>query len=371
MNATCRLLLFFLILWGTYAHAGETVITDLAGREVTVPDKVERILLGEDRFIHALAILERPDPLARVAAMLGQFRELDPVTYAQYQERFPHLAEVTRVGHTSAASFSVEQAIAAQPDIAFLGLIGHGPTVEDRATVARLERAGITVVFVDFRKDPLANTPRSIEVMGKVLGRTQEAEEYLDFYRSEMARVLDVIEARQPRSPTVFIESRVGFAEGCCETMVNGMLGQFVDRLGGRNLAQGLIPGTHGVVSLEFLLSEQPDVYIATAIGTNADGPRTPYIALGAGVDSERAYASLDRAMQRRGIAQLESVRAERAHAIWHTFYDSPFNVVAVQVFAQWLYPGLFPDLDPRATHEEIFARFQPVPLDGTYWISL
>jgi hypothetical protein len=45
--------------------------------------------------------------------------------------------------------------------------------------------------------------------------------------------------------------------------------------------------------------------------------------------------------------------------------------VVAVQAFAKWLYPETFSSLDPHATMAELFERFQPVPLNGTYWVSL
>ena len=56
---------------------------------------------------------------------------------------------------------------------------------------------------------------------------------------------------------------------------------------------------------------------------------------------------------------------------IWHHFYNSPFNVVAVQVFAKWTNPKANARLDPEATLQAIYQRFQPVPLNGTYWISL
>ena len=60
-----------------------------------------------------------------------------------------------------------------------------------------------------------------------------------------------------------------------------------------------------------------------------------------------------------------------QAYAIWHHFYNSPFNVVAVQAMAKWFHPQLFADLDPRATMATLYTRFQPIPLDGTYWTRL
>jgi iron complex transport system substrate-binding protein len=168
----------------------------------------------------------------------------------------------------------------------------------------------------------------------------------------------------------VFIENRVGLGAECCATMANGMMGRFVDFAGGRNIASALIPGSFGTLSLEFLLRTQPDVYIGTAIGNAGDHEVAGRIVLGAGATPQAARASLRQALQRTGIAELNAVRGRRAYAIWHHFYNSPFNVAAVQAIAKWLHPQRFADLDPEATLRSAYARFQPVPLAGTYWIG-
>ncbi len=126
------------------------------------------------------------------------------------------------------------------------------------------------------------------------------------------------------------------------------------------------------MVSLETLLADQPDVYIGTAIGSPSTVDAFPdRIALGPGVSAETAEASLARAAERVGIAQLDAVEAGRMHALWHNFYNTPFHVAAVQAMAKWFHPRRFEALDPRATLEALYSRFQPVPLDGVYWTSL
>ena len=57
--------------------------------------------------------------------------------------------------------------------------------------------------------------------------------------------------------------------------------------------------------------------------------------------------------------------------AIWHHFYNTPMNVVAVQALARWLHPEELSELDPEQTLETFYREFQPVPLDGRYWITL
>ncbi|MCO5121120.1 MAG: ABC transporter substrate-binding protein [Burkholderiaceae bacterium] len=356
------------------AHAQpETLtVTDLAGRTVRVPAKVERILLGEGRLLPALAVFDKDDPTRRLVAMMGEFEKLDPPGYAQWTRRFPRIDEVPRVGRTSSGSFSEEQAIALRPQLAILGLAGgHGPSERDRETLARLEAAGAAVVFIDLRHDPLANTPRSMQLLGEVLGRKAEAEAFVAFWRAQLAVVSDRLAQARPEAPTVFLENRVGLSEGCCDTMV-GLVGRLLDAAGSRNVARDLIPGEFGTLNPEFLIARQPRYYIGTGIGTLATARQTPMrIVLGADATPEAAQASLARAVQRRGIAQLQAVKDGRAYAMWHHFYNSPFNVVAVQVFAKWLHPELFADLDPRATLQTMYERFQPIPLEGTYWTAL
>lgn len=354
------------------AQSSVITVTDLAGRTVHVPAKVERILLGEGRLLPLLAVFDRDDPARHLVAMMGEFEKLDPPGYAQWARRFPQIDKVPRVGKTNSGSFSEEQAIALKPQVAILGLGGgHGPSESDRETLARLEAAGVAVVFIDLRHDPLVNTPRSMTLLGEVLGHQAEAKDFVQFWRAQLAVVTDRLAKARPESPTVFLESRVGLSDGCCETMV-GMVGKLLDAAGSRNVAKELIPGEFGTLNPEFLIARQPRFYIGTGIGSMAGAKQSPLrIVLGADATPEAAQASLARTVQRRGIAQLQAVQQGRAYAIWHHFYNSVFNVVAVQVFAKWLHPELFADLDPRATLQTMYDRFQPIPLEGTYWTAL
>lgn len=346
-------------------------VTDLAGRQVTLPAKVGRIILGEGRMLTTLAILEKQQLPQRVVGMLGDFEQLDPAGYAQYRQRFPALDKVVRLGKTSAATFSAEQAIALKPDLAIFSLSGHGPDVNDHATLKRLQAAGITVLYVDFTRDPLLHTVRSVEVLGQALGRQQEAAEFIAFYQAEMDKVRQRLQ-RTRRQPTVFLESRVGLSRECCETMTHGMIGRLLDAAGGHNIAGKLVPGMHGTVNLEFLLKAQPEVYIGTAIGNPASVARgVPSIALGSGIDAATARASLRKVLTRPGFPQLKAVAGKRAFAIWHHYNYSAQNIIGLQAMAKWLYPQEMADLQPEDTLRRFYQRFQPVALNGTYWTQL
>ncbi|MEC7815805.1 MAG: iron ABC transporter substrate-binding protein [Pseudomonadota bacterium] len=363
-----------LLLTLANAVQADRQVTDLAGRTVVLPDRVNAIVLGESRYLPALAILEGAEVADRLAGLLPDFEQTDPGGYAQYLERFPSLASVPRVGHASADSFSLESVLAMGADLAIFSVEGHGPGAHNRALIDRLERAGVTVVFLDFRQDPLVNTPRSMAVLGDILGREPEARAFNRFYRQQLARVTDVIEGiPRERWPAVFLHSRLGLHDSCCETMVGGMLGPLIEAAGGRNVVAGRVPGVSGVVNLEYLITQPPDRYVATAIGSQRyqrSETRQPYVMLGAGISATEAQASLRRATDRPGLRAIAPVRDGNTFAVWHHFYNTPMNVVAVQALARWLHPTAFADLRPEATLATFFERFQPVPLAGVYWVA-
>ncbi|MDO5290172.1 MAG: iron ABC transporter substrate-binding protein [Pseudomonadota bacterium] len=361
-----------LVLAGLLPLAAQArTVTDLAGRQVELPPKVERVMLGEGRLLPALAILEGQHLTRRLVATMGDYERLDAAGYAQFRQAFPELDQIPRVGREEEGSFSSEQAIARRPQVAFLSMGGgHGPSERSLETLHRLQAAGVAVVFIDFRQDPLNNTAPSIELMGQVLGREREAKAFADYWRAQLAQVQAGL-AGAPPGPTVYLDSRVGLEDGCCATMV-GMLGKLVQAAGGRNVAQGLIPGESGTLNPELLIARQPQLYIGTAIGNMATAESSPLrIVLGADATPEAARASLARALKRRGIASLQAAQPGRAHALWHLFYNSPFNVVALQVLAKWMHPDRFASLDPHATLHTMYQRFMPIPLRGQYWVSL
>ena len=374
-----RVFAIMAVLWaalaGNPATAGErrpVTVVDLAGRQVTVQVPVGKMILGEGRYLPAIAVLDHADPVARIAGMGGDLKSLDPSTYAQFERHFPAIADIPLIGHGAATTFSVEKAIAAKPDVAVFGLSGgHGPTAKQKEILDQLDAANIPVVIVDFRSEPLLNTPKSIALLGRLMGREEQAAAFLHFYTAELARVHDRL-AGVTEKPRVFLESRVGLREECCETIGDAMLGRFVEWAGGVNMGASLIPGVAGLVSIETLLTDQPDIYVATAIGSPLTTAETPdRIVLGAGATTDQARASLSHAMRRTGVAQLDAVREKRVHTLWHHFYNTPMNVAAVQAMAKWLHPELFADLDPEATLKTFFDRYQPFPLDGVYWASL
>lgn len=347
------------------AHARE--VTDLAGRVVTVPDHPQRVLLGEGRFVFAMALLDRQDPVARVVGWQGELKQQDPYSWNQLVQRYPQAASVPLIGKTSEASVSPEKIVSLQPDVAVFSLSGHGPG-RNNPMISALHEAGIPIVFVDFRQHPVRNTVPSMRILGQALDRQAQAEAYISFYEDRLARVRNVVDAvPESRRPRVFVEMLAGVWPACCHTTGNGSFGELLETAGGVNVAAGALPGAIGDVSLEFLLDARPDVYIAT--GSRSE-PGRPGLLAGPGADAKVSADSLATLLARDGIRDLDAVKQRRAFGIWHAFYNSPYNVAAIEAMAKWLYPDQAAALDPQATLDTLYRDFLDVDNTGAYWTA-
>lgn len=349
----------------TTAHAGE-VVTDMAGRKVTLPDHVNRILLGEGRLLYAVALLEGRDPLKRIVGWQGELQALDPQTWVQYRKAFPQIDGIPKIGQSSESTVSAEKALALKPDLAIFSIGGHGPG-RHNALVKEFAAAGVPVLFVDFRQQPLEDTVPSLRLMGRAMQREPQAEAYIKLYEQHLAAVRAAV-ATIPSTerPKVFVHLLAGVWPGCCHTVGKGNIGEFVDAAGGVNIARDLLPGVIGDLNLEHVIAAQPDVYIATGTRGNDNQPR---IHVGALTPAAEARASLDNFLKvSPGINSLKAVKTGNVHGLWHNFYDSPYNIVAVEAMLRWFYPGRFPQIDAQRTFAEIHKQFLAVPLEGTYW---
>ncbi|ADJ65853.1 iron ABC transporter substrate-binding protein [Herbaspirillum seropedicae] len=349
------------------AHASARVVTDLAGRQVELPDHPQRVLLGEGRFVFAMALLDRENPIQRIIGWQGELKAQDPYAWGQLLKRFPQAGQVPLIGKSSEASVSPEKIVSLRPDLAIFGLTGHGPT-RNTPMLRALHEAGIPVIFIDFRDKPLLHTVPSMKLLGQALGREKEAEQYIEFYQSHLEQVRQIVApVPQAERPRVFVEMLAGVWPACCHTTGNGSYGDMVQAAGGVNIVAGLVPGALGDVSMEYLLSHQPDIYIAT--GSRSE-PGRDGLLIGPGATAALSASSLSALLARPGIRELEAVKSQRAFGIWHAFYNSPYNVLAVEALAKWFYPQRAAALHPEATQAELYRRFLSVDGQGTYWTA-
>lgn len=359
------------------AHSATNVekqqITDILGRNVEVPKKVERVLMGGQRMLYTTAILNKENPLQGIVAWPDDLQQNDPGTYKKYQQRFSEIGDIKQTGEVYDGSMSVEQALESRPDV-FIVSANSFDAAQDAGIVDGLNKAGIPTVAVDYFTDPVKNTAPSVRLLGKVLGHEKEAEKYARFYESKVDMVHDRLEKAKATPTPTFLWRAPGYFD-CCSTFAKSNLAQLVTAAGGKNLGDDMIEGKQGQVSPEALAGKDPDVIIATGAdwtGAKQQPKKTGFIPLGYDESADQAARDFQRVVNGQPVLkEMRAVKDKRAYAAWHHFYDSPYNYLAIEWFAKAMHPDLFADIDPQADMKELHEKFLPVEASGTFWTGL
>jgi len=361
-----------LALFSADAMAGETVtITDITGREVEVSVPVERVILGEGRQIYFVAALDTDAPFKRVVGWRDDFRKADLDGYNEYLETFPQMEEIPTFGGMKDGTFNLEQAIELRPDVIIMNTEAKSATQES-GYIEKLAKVGIPLVYIDFREKPIAHTDQSMRIIGKLFGKEARAEEFVEFRQQQMAKVTDVLDKIDDlEKPLVFIERAGGYSDDCCMSFGNENFGKMVEMAGGINMAKDIIPGTFGTVNPEQIIASDPDQIVITGANWENYVPSGNWVGLGAGADNAESERKLHVLMQRPAFTGVKAVKDGNVHGIWHQFYNSPYQFVAVQQLAKWLHPELFKDLDPSRTFADLHEKFLPVEYRPGYFASL
>lgn len=346
-----------------HLHAQPITVTDVVGREITIPAPAKRVILGEGRQLVTLSLLV-PDPVDIVAGWTGDFARSGGLLYDEYRKRFPAIDNIPVIGASGKETVSTEQIISLKPDLAIFGAGSHGPDARSGDIIRQLEAAGIPIVFIDFRLHPFKNTVPSMQLLGKVLGREQQANDFARFYNRRINYISQII-SRNPdiKRPKVYMEMIRGEQVG---TPGKGNLGEFIEFVGGYNIGS-ILPGEVGTLNMEHVISEQPDVYIITGLAK----PGEAGLVIGHSILTQQTQESLSKLAARPVVAPLNAVKQKHVYAMWHLFYDSPLNIAALEAIAAWTHPELFGNLNPHGVLREINERFLAVPFKGVFFAPL
>ena len=348
-------------------------VTDISGRQVNIdPDQINSIVLGEGRLTYSLSVLDKTNPLAKVVGWKDDLIKYDPDAYRKYLAKFPEIKDIANLGSPYSGDYSLEKIITLGTDLFILNL-GNLLRAQESGLLTKLEKAGIKVIFVDFRQRPTQNTIPSILLLGKVLGKERAANEFVDYYLSQMRKISSVVDKKTPADrPLVFIEKAAGFnPDKCCSTFGAANLGRLVDEAGGINWGSGKIPGFSGKVNPEVIFTDDPDFIIGTGANWSEAKPNTTAVLFGYEAKQDDAQKRLKALADRKGWSELTAVKNKDFYSIYHQFYNSPYHFIALQTFAKWFYPEDFKDLNPEANFKELHDKFLPIEFSGVFWQKL
>lgn len=349
------------------------VVTDVMGREVEIPQKVERVLMGGQRLLYTTALLNKDNPIDKIVAWPADLKENDNSTFERYAEKFPQITEIATTGEVYNNTLSLEQALEARPDV-FVMSVGVFDAAKDAGIIDGLEKAGIPTVTVDYFVDPVKNTVPSVRLMGQVLGREKEAASFIDYYEQKVGMVTERLEKAQAERTPTFLWRAPGYFD-CCSTFAQSNLAQLVELAGGENLGDSMINAKQGSVSAEAVAGKNPQVILAT--GADWAQGKTPvkpgsYVPLGYSEPPGKAAADLRAVVDKQpAVRETDAVKNNRTFATWHHFYDSPYNFLAVEMFAKAMHPELFADVDIEKEVRDFHEQFLPIEASGTFWTGL
>jgi iron complex transport system substrate-binding protein len=223
------------------------LVTDSAGRQVEVPERIERVFPAGPPAMVFLYVLA-PETL------LGWTREFrgDEAAYvAEPYRDLPVLGRITGRGGDA----NLEVVLAAKPDLIFdFGSVA--PTYVSLADRVQVQ-TGIPYVLIDGR---FANTAPALRLMGEILDVEERAERLAAYTEATFADI-DALLAKIPQEdrPQVYLARG---PEGL-ETGVRGSINtEIIERVGAVNVADA--PGQRGIVnvSVEQVLLWNPEVVV-------------------------------------------------------------------------------------------------------------
>ncbi|MCG8709451.1 ABC transporter substrate-binding protein [Brenneria sp. 4F2] len=336
-------------------------ITDIDGQQMKIKQEPRRIVLQDGRDIMTLALLDRENPFQRLVAWNNQPRKSDKATWALMTEKWPQADAILDMGLGDMGEIELESVLSKQPDLVIAQLRAK-PALTGSGVVNKLKALNIPVMFIDYEVNPVQNTAASIDLLGKVLNKEDNAKAYTDFYRRQLADILKQTTVL-PVKASVFVEAWAGRSDACCFSHAHNGWGGLIEAIGAHNIGSDLLPGANGYISLEKIISMKPDAYIMTGAkrGSHNGSGVTP-LAFGLGADEKSIDAQAIVLLNRTGVSQIPAVQQKRAYGIYHQFYNNPFNIIGMQYLAKAIYPQQFPNLNPDESYRHIVHNFTALP---------
>ena len=297
-------------------------IVDMAGREVTLPRHVGRVV----SIVPMLTIIVH---LVGGQDLLVGVDQISP-TSEFLAKLNPEIRNLTVVGVPW--SVNEEVILSLQPDVVL--------TLDTpREVVDRFEELGLNVVCIPMASMGCGDFPKAIRLIGEVLGREGQAEELASYYETRLNEILNVT-SKIPRDERVRVY--VAMQDGL-KTHRAYLTMSIVEAAGGLNVAENLTgyAGAGGPpiasVSMETLLTWNPQVILAF-------DPQVKETIM-----SDPRWMTIDAVRNGRIYVIPRGLRS------W--ILPEPESILGVMWLAEKLYPDKF-HFDIEAEVERFYQRF-------------
>jgi iron complex transport system substrate-binding protein len=338
-------LLLVLFLMGPLQSMGADyplTITDSAGREIALPMPVERIIVLNSDAAEAVVMLGAADKVVGVS---------DTVQKKGYY--FPTLKGKQSVGKWNTPDYEMIGEIAkGSEDAVVPDIIVIGYTYPDKPygifSVAKslAPFGNITAVGLDFFKPE--NMTREVQLLGQILGKEAEAQDYIDWYNSRSSQVEQAVEGKN--KPKVFVEWST---TGDLSTLGPGSgFDQVLKMANGFNVAKNL-KDAYPKVGWEWVVTQSPEVIIKRQ--TQPSDQKEMGWKGGISQDTTRLKALRNEILGRAGTSALPAAKSDRIYVVDWDVMNGLDQVVGLTYLAEMLHPEA--DLNPEEVHGEYLQR--------------
>lgn len=340
-------------LAATFFSAGparaDRLVTDQIGREVRIPDTVERVVALQHQSLNILVQLHAGD---EVTGVLSSWKKNLGPEFARF---VPGIEELPTPGDLTSAN--VEELLRLKPDVVFIA--NYAP----KSMIESLERAGLPAVAVSLRRDAAGEKAKLNPTMA------DEDAAYADGLRDGIRLIADVVERKsegealierafasrklvEERLADIPTEKRVRayMANPNLTTYGSGKYtGVMMERSGALNVAAATIKG-YKQVSIEEVIGWNPAVIFVQA----------RYPSLVGEILADPQWANIDAVKSKRVYLMPEYAKA------WG--YPQPEALALGELWmAKKLYPERFADIDVDALARDYYRTFyRAEPMEST-----
>ncbi|EIC86738.1 periplasmic binding protein [Serratia sp. M24T3] len=326
--------------WCSFSALASRQVTDQLGRQVTIPDQVDRVVVLQHQTLNLLVQLDASSKIVGVLAnwkqQLGDgYARLDPALL-----KTPALGDLTHV--------DLESLVALHPQVVFV--TNYAP----KEMIEQISKAGIAVVAISLRQDkpgeeakmnPVMDNEEQaynqglkngIRLIGEVVNRQHQADELIKYTFAQRKMVSDRLQSISPRQRV-----RVYMANPDLTTYGSGKYtGLMMNHAGAFNVAESTVKGFKQV-SLEQVIAWDPQVIFVQ--------DRYPKVV--GEIERDPKWQVIDAVKNHRVYLMPEYAKA------WG--YPMPEALAIGELWmAKKLYPQKFSDIDMQKQANAYYQKF-------------
>ncbi|NTV27592.1 MAG: ABC transporter substrate-binding protein [Methanothrix sp.] len=341
LSVPAILSLALLVFLGSLVASGvdyPLTITDSAGRDVTFPQPVERVIVLSSDAAEAVVMLGAADKVVGVS---------DTVQKKGYY--FPQLKKKQSIGKWNQPDYEMIGEIAkGGGDNITSDIIVIGYSYPDKPYgIFGVEKGlapfkDIKAVALEFIKPK--NMTREIDTLGKILNKEAEAQDYVNWYNEKRASVEQAVNGQN--KPRVYAEwsstsdlSTLGAGSG---------FDQILSVANGYNIAKKL-GDAYPKVGWEWVVTQNPEVILKRQ--TQSSDQTEIGWQSGPSQDTVKLQAAQNELLARSGANGISAVKADRVFVMDWDVLNGLDQVVGITYLAKLLHPEA--DLDPVSVHKE------------------